>query len=268
MVVGPTRTTRGVHSVAKLVTGFRLAVATLLLVPLLAAAAGLGKLTVTSSLGQPLRAEIELLALQSGEEDSLTVRLASADAFRQAGIELSPALIGLQFSLDTKGARPVIRVSTSQPVNEPFLDLLVELQWATGRLVREYTFLLDPPEYKTQAPAPAPAPSAQAQPAPSAPAPSAPAPSAESRPAPAAAAAPPAAAAGAKQQEVKKGDTLGAIARQNLPEGVTLNQMLIALYRANEDAFIRGNVNLVRAGRILTIPDREDRKSTRLNSSH
>ncbi|HEX2650245.1 MAG TPA: FimV/HubP family polar landmark protein [Burkholderiales bacterium] len=239
---------------AKLVAGFRLAVAALLLAPLLAAAAGLGKLTVTSSLGQPLRAEIEIVALQSGEEDSLTIRLANAEAFRQAGIELSPALIGMQFALDTKGARPVIRVSTSQPVNEPFLDLLVELQWATGRLVREYTFLLDPPEYKAQAPAPVPAPAPSAQAAPqAAPAPAAPAPSAEPRPS--AVAAP--AAAGAKQQEVKKGDTLGAIARQNLPEGVTLNQMLIALYRANEDAFIKGNINLVRSGRILNIPDRD-----------
>jgi len=61
----------------------------------------------------------------------------------------------------------------------------------------------------------------------------------------------------AKQHEVKKGDTLGAIARQNLPPGVTLNQMLIALFRANQSAFIRDNVNLVRAGRILNIPDRE-----------
>ena len=245
----------GVHSVAKLVAGFRLAVAALLFAPLLAVAAGLGKLTVTSSLGQPLRAEIEIVALQSGEEDSLTVKLASPDAFSQAGIELSPALIGMQFSLDTKGARPVIRVSTSQPVNEPFLDLLVELQWATGRLVREYTFLLDPPEYKTQAPAPTPAPAPSAQAAPSAaPAPAAPAPSAQP---PSGLVTTPPGTTGAKQQEVKKGDTLGAIARDNLPEGVTLNQMLIALYRANEDAFIKGNINLVRAGRILNIPDRD-----------
>src|SRR5258706_1139737 len=179
-----------VRSVAKLVTGIRLAVATLLFVPLLASAAGLGRLTVSSSIGQPLRAEIEIVSLQSGEADSLSVRLASPEAFRQAGIEISPALIGLQFSVETRGNRPVIRVTTAQPVNEPFVDMLVELQWATGRLVREYTFLLDPPEYKAQPPAAAPAPAPVAKPAPSAePAPATPAPSVETRPIPAAPAA-------------------------------------------------------------------------------
>ena len=233
----------------------RLAVATLLLFPVLACAAGLGQLTVKSSLGQPLRAEIEIVSLQSGEVDSLSVRLASPEAFQQAGLELSPSLIGLQFTIDTKGGRPVIRISSPQPVNEPFIDMLVEMQWSTGRLIRDYTFLLDPPEYKAPpvaastaapgAPAERPIPSAEQR------APGKAAPSVESRPA----AAP--AMAGAKQVEVKKGDTLGAIARDNLPEGVTLNQMLAALYRANENAFIKGNINLVRAGRILNIPDRE-----------
>ncbi len=237
-------------------SGIRIALAVLLCAPLMAHAAGLGRLTVNSALGQPLRAEIEIVSLQAGEEDSLQARLASMDAFRQAGIELSGALVGLQFSIEKRAGRPVIRLSTSQPVNEPFLDLLVELSWATGRLVREYTFLIDPQEYKGPTPAavPAPAPAPAAQPAPE---PAAkPAPRGEARPIPAAPT-PAAPAAAGKQHDVKKGDTLGAIARQNLPEGVTLNQMLMALYRANQDAFIRGNINLVRAGRILNIPDRE-----------
>src|SRR6185436_18367279 len=113
---------------------------------------------------QPLNAEVEIVSLQSGEEDSLTARLATPEAFKQAGIELSSALIGVQLSIDKRGGRPVIRLSTVQPVNEPFLDVLIELQWATGRLVREYTFLLDPPEYRTPKPAaaaPAPAPAAK-----------------------------------------------------------------------------------------------------------
>ena len=236
----------------KSVTGIRIALAALLCAPLLAYSAGLGRLSVNSAIGQPLNAEIEIVSLQSGEEDSLTARLASAEAFRQAGIELSPALIGAQLSIDKRGGRPVIRLTTSQPVNEPFLDVLVELQWATGRLVREYTFLLDPPE--TRAPKPAPAapaaPAPAAKPAPSA-APAQPASRPEARPIPASP------TAGARQEEVKKGDTLGAIARRTKPDGVTLNQMLAALYRANQDAFIRGNVNLVRAGRILNVPDRE-----------
>ena len=247
---------------AKLVTGIRVVVATLLFAPLLAYSAGLGRLTVNSALGQPLNAEIEIVSLQSGEEDSLFARLAPPEAFRQAGIELSSALVSLKFAIDKKGAKPVIRLTTSQPINEPFLDVLIELQWASGRLIREYTFLLDPSEYKGPQPAAAvPAPAAVATPAP-APAPTAepmaakPAPRSESRPIPSAAAVP-APAAGAKQEEVKKGDTLGNIARRNKPDGVTLNQMLIALFRANQDAFIRGNINLVRAGRILNVPDRE-----------
>ena len=77
----------------KTVTGIRIALAALLCAPLLAYSAGLGRLTVSSALGQPLRAEIEIVSLQPGEEDALTARLASLDAFRQAGIDLSPALI-------------------------------------------------------------------------------------------------------------------------------------------------------------------------------
>jgi pilus assembly protein FimV len=235
--------------------GIRIALAALLCAPLLAHAAGLGRLTVQSALGQPLRAEIEIVSLQPGEEDSLQARLATQEAFRSAGIELSGSLIGLQFAIDKRGGRPVIRLTTAQPVNEPFLDLLVELSWNTGRLVREYTFLIDPAEYKgppVAAAKPAPAPIAR----PSAPeaVPLKPAPRGT---APAAAPSPAAPSAGASQHEVRKGDTLGAIARQNLPAGVTLNQMLIALYRANEGAFIKGNINLVRTGRILNIPDRE-----------
>jgi pilus assembly protein FimV len=240
--------------VSKWITGFRLALAALLFVPLLAHAAGLGRLTVQSALGQPLAAEIEIVSLQPGEDESLIARLASQEAFRQAGIEMSPALVGVRFAIERRAGRPLIRVSTLQPVNEPFLDLLVELQWATGRLVREYTFLLDPPEYKGPQPiAAAPAPAAKPAPAP-APAVEAvkPAPSVEARPITPA----PSAAAPAGSYEVKKGDTLGAIARDNRPAGVTFNQMLIALYRANQSAFIRENINLVRAGRILTIPDR------------
>jgi len=235
-------------------SGIRIALAALLCVPLLAQAAGLGRLQVNSSLGQALRAEIEIVSLQAGEEDSLQARLATREAFKQAGIEMSSALVGLQFAIDKRGGRPVIRLSTTQPVNEPFLDVLIELSWSTGRLVREYTFLLDPAEYKGPPQDAAPAPAAKPKPAASAPAAPAPAPRTEPRPT---VSAPAAAAPGAKQHEVKKGDTLGAIARQNLPAGVTLNQMLIALYRANESAFIKSNINLVRAGRILNIPDRE-----------
>ena len=111
-------------------------------------AAGLGRLTVLSPLGQPLLAEIEIVSLQPGEEEGLSARLAAPEAFEQAGIDINPALNSLRINLERRDKRPFLRVTTLQPVNEPFLDLLVELQWNTGRLVREYTFLLDPPEYK------------------------------------------------------------------------------------------------------------------------
>src|SRR6267143_233139 len=269
-------------------------------------AAGLGQLSVISPLGQPLNAEIEIVSLQPGEEEGLVARLAPPDAFKAAGIDFNPALVTARFTLERRAGRPLLRVRTTQPVNDPFLEMLVELQWTTGRLVREYTVLLDPPEYRgpqaiaaapvapakpaaapepkpaaeapaaqpapepARAPAPAPAP-VEARPLPSVPAPAAEpalasAPAAEAqveKPAPAEAEKPAAepvgepAAAEERKVAVKKGDTLSEIARQNLPPGANLNQMLIAIYRANEDAFIRKNVNLLRAGRILDIPSAE-----------
>src|SRR3989454_3791064 len=271
-------------------------------------AAGLGQLSVISPLGQPLNAEIEIVSLQPGEEEGLVARLAAPDAFRAAGIDFNPALATARFAIERRGGRPLLRVRTTQPVNDPFLEILVELQWTTGRLVREYTVLLDPPEYRgpqaiaaapaeratpaaaspepklADAPAAQPAPEPARAPAPapieSKPLASVPARAAEPAPAaeaqvekPAAAEAEKPAAAEAEKPAaepvgepaaaeegkvaVKKGDTLSEIARQNLPRGANLNQMLIAIYRANEDAFIRKNVNLLRAGRILDIPGAE-----------
>jgi pilus assembly protein FimV len=251
-------------------------------------AAGLGRLTVLSTLGEPLSAEIEIVSLQPGEDEGLTARLASADVFAQAGIDVNPALNSVRITIERRDKRPYLRVTSRDSISEPFLDLLIELQWPSGRLVREYTFLLDPPEYRARqqaiaaapppaAPAPAaPAPAAE-KPAPAAeepkPAeapPTAAAPAIEATPIPAPATTPEAPAAAAEQPaaekpaaqtpagntyEVKRGDTLGAIAKARLPPGVSLNQMLVAIFRANEDAFIRGNVNLVRTGKILNIPE-------------
>jgi len=269
---------------------------------LAAHAAGLGRLTVLSPLGQPLVAEVEIVSVQRGEEEGLAARLAAPDAFATAGIELNPALLGLRISVEHHDKRPYLRLTTTQPINEPFLDLLIELQWSTGRLVREYTFLLDPPEYKGRqavaaaptppvpprapeaaqppppeaappapeakpapaieetplTPGPAPAePSGTAQQAPEATPSPAPTPSAEAAPeqAPSTPTAAEPAKPGPNTYEVKRGDTLAVIAKQYVRPGVTLDQMLMAIFRANEDAFIRGNVNLVRTGKILNIPD-------------
>src|SRR3970040_339189 len=125
-----------------------LARARALAAPLAAYAAGLGRLTVWSPLGQPLNAEIEIVSLQSGEEQGLSARIAPIEAFRQAGIEPNPVLVGARVTIERRDGRPFIRIRSPQAISEPFLDLLVELQWNTGRLVRESTVLLDPPEHK------------------------------------------------------------------------------------------------------------------------
>ncbi|WP_432241054.1 FimV/HubP family polar landmark protein [Herbaspirillum robiniae] len=349
------------------------ALALALAVPLGAHAASLGKLTVLSSLGQPLRAEIEVTAVSAEEAGKLSAKLASAEAFSRANVDYNPVLSSLAFAVEQRQGRHFIRISSSQPVSDPFVDLLLELSAGDSKLVREYTFLLDPADSKsprnaqvapltpnapvakggeaapannappaasaapaaTPAPAPAPqeaapapAPVAPAAPAPApapaaaAPAPAAPAPTPAApaaapaastpipvsgeepattivqRPAPSAlaeelirrqqaapdstpasaspTAAPPAAgqsasgevsrpaapaamapAAGGKVADyrVKQGDTLAGIATRNKQANVSLDQMLIALYRANPDAFMGKNINRLRSGSTLAIPD-------------
>lgn len=215
--------------------------------PLAANAAGLGKLTVFSALGQPLRAEVDLSATRE-ELNTLSAQLASQEAFKQAGIDFTPSLAGVKFAVNRKpNGSAVLKISSSQPINDPFLDLLIELNWANGRLSREYTFLLDPSDVGKQA-----APSATPADVPeSATAPAAPV----ARQARANAAAPAASPEGG-EYKVKAGDTLSKIASANKPEGVSVEQMLVAIYNNNQSAF-DGNMNRLKAGRILTIPDRE-----------
>ena len=124
----------------------QLVAAGLIAVPLTAGAAGLGKLSVTSALGQPLAAEIELFAADKAELDSLSAALASDQAFRDARVEFAPVLSTLRFTVVKKpNGKAILKVTSTRPVNDPFIDMLVELSWASGRLVREYTMLLDPP---------------------------------------------------------------------------------------------------------------------------
>ena len=265
------------------------AVAALMLVfPLHSGAAGLGKITVLSALGQALRAEVDITASRE-ELSSLAARVASVDAFKQAGIEYSPALSSIRLTIEKRSdGRPFVSMASDRPFNEPFLDLLVELNWNSGRLVREYTFLLDPPEalQKPMSPVVAPviAPVAAPVAVPVAPpeprrevaasqseTKNVPAPvdlsppqRPETKVAPVTEAAPRASKAEVAtvraekenaQRLVKRGDTLGLIANETKPDGVNLDQMLVALYRGNQEAF-EGNVNRLKAGKILAIPDR------------
>ena len=151
-----------------------------LLLALQAWALGLGDIRLSSALNQPLRAEIELLAATPDELDNLTVQLASQDTFERYDLERPLFLTSLQFEIVKSGNADgnVIRVTSSEPITEPFVTFLVEASWSRGRLLREYTLLLDPPTF-------APPPSTQQAEAVTAPTRSAPADSGQiQRPAP------------------------------------------------------------------------------------
>ncbi|MCX8145685.1 MAG: hypothetical protein N3C59_05060 [Azovibrio sp.] len=235
--------------------------ASLSLTPLWADAAGLGRITVYSALGQPLRAEVQVSASKD-ELAGMTANLAPLESFRQAGVEFSPTLTQLRFAVEKRAGGAVVKVTSERPINEPFLDFLLELNWSSGRLVREYTFLLDPPEVMAQTTRRQAVVDARMVPA-------LPAGTEQgevlARPAPAGK--PPVAAQSRQAAEparaeretsdayqVKPGDTLRRIASEHLPEGVTLEQMLVALYRNNADAFSGNNMNRLRAGAVLQIP--------------
>nr|WP_315256327.1 FimV/HubP family polar landmark protein [uncultured Duganella sp.] len=232
------------------------AVASAVLMAATAHAAGLGKLTVLSALGQPLRAEIELTAVTPEEAGALVARLAPQDAYRSANIDFNPALLSLRFEVEQRNGRQLIKVSSSQTINEPFVDMLLELSWTGGRMVREYTFLLDPPDLRaTQAPqvtAPVDVSNRAAPTQPATQQPAAPAAAAPARPA-----APVRAKADVTEYTVRRGDTLTRIASQVKPADVSLDTMLVALYRANPEAFSGKNMNRLKSGQILAVPSTE-----------
>ncbi len=217
------------------------------LTPAVGHTAGLGKLTILSAIGQPLVGEIDLVSVRKEEVSTLAARIAPPDAYKNANINFSAALVGARASVEKRpNGSLYIRVTSTRPLDEPYLDLLVELSWNTGRLMREYTALVDPPGFgPTQSVAPAVA--SATKPAPAAPlTPSAPTASTPQ----AVASAPSAQTYGPVQQ----GDTLRKIASGVRPQGVSLDQMLVAIFRSNPDAFINNNMNLLRSGRILKIP--------------
>ena len=287
-----------------------------------AQALGLGTLEVKSQLNQPLVAEIPLIGVDAGELDALSVRLASPEAFERVGLPPPGGVTAnLQFSVGRNArGEPVVRVTTSNRVDAPFVAFLMEADWGKGSVVREFTALIDPPHIAAatvtpmtapavsvvpaptalppaaappaapepgpsealiaeepitaaalpEAPEPAPAPP-PAPPAPPAPPPAPiavaqpepaplPAPIAVAQPEPAPAPPPaplPAPAAATDRREVQEGDTLWRIAQQNR-QGATAAQMMLAIQRANPDAFLRENINLLRKGAVLRIPTPED----------
>ena len=110
-----------------------------------ALALGLGRLTVDSALGQPLSARIDLTSVSRDELESLSAKIADPSLYRQNNLTYQGVLARTRVAVEYVGGNPVLKISSTAAVNEPFLDLMVELNWASGRVVREYTFLLDPP---------------------------------------------------------------------------------------------------------------------------
>lgn len=235
-------------------------------------ALALGRLSVQSALGEPLRAEIDIPEINAAEADSLRAAIASPEAYKAAGLDYNPALNGLRLALQKRpDGRTVLRITGDRPVNEPFLDLVLDANWAAGRTVRDYTLLLDPPV--TRAPAavataPQITPPATPREA-SAPVqtvrPASPAPSVAPTPRPAPPVVPPAPRAPAvaanpgvgtdKGVTVQRGDTASKIAAAYKPASVSLDQMLVALLQANPNAFVKGNLNRIKAGAVLDMPN-------------
>lgn len=231
-----------------------------------ASALALGRITVQSALGEPLRAEIDLPQITPAEADSLKATTASPDVFRAQGMEFTPTMNSLRIQLQRRpDGSAVLRLTSDRPVNEPFLDFVLDANWGSGRIVRSYTMLLDPPAMRRASPAVTASPQIAASPAPSAPAVRAPAPPraseapAPSTPRPPAAPPRPAPADGVK---VQAGDTAGRIANAYRPSSVSLDQMLVAMMRANPDAFVQGNVNRLKAGAVLQMPDEAAAQAT------
>lgn len=257
-----------------------------------AAAVGVGGINVTSALGQSLKADIELVSLDKSEKSSLVARLATPQAYKAAGLDY-PFGNKFKFTIESRAdGESYVHATSAQPVNEPFVSLLVELTWSSGKLVREFTFLLDPVGYQAEQPAAAPVqavppvvePVAEAAPVVPAVTPEATPPESSavvSAPIETAAETPSkaeTALAAAKQPVIKsssnktpqpavtepgdivvqRGDTLNKIAAQSQVDGVSLERMLVALYRVNADKFDGKNMNRIKTGKILRMPDAKD----------
>ena len=210
-----------------------------------ASALSFGRLSVQSSLGEPLQAEVQINSITPAEEASLRLRLASPGAYRDAGIEFDEVLsrARVTFARQPDG-RPVMLLRTDRPVTNVFVDVLVEARWASGQQLLGYTLLVNP--------------AGAGSPAAGGPAPAGPvvgsAPAQDVPASPAGAVAP----AAGNTHLVQPGDTLLKVARQYRADGVSLDQMLAALFRANPQAFMGSNMNRLKAGAVLTLPSASD----------
>jgi len=226
--------------------------ALLLVLPGISHALGLGDVHLNSPLNAPLDAEIELVNATPEDLATLDARLASKDTFARYGLDWPQFMSSVTVTRDrSANGTQVLRIKSTETVTEPFLTLLIEASWARGRLVREYTVLLDPPVFAPNSVAAAP----QTMPAVGDSTTS----GQISRPAQTETqAAPPVAAGGGDSYEVQRGDSLSAIARRlSASTGVRTDQAMVAIYRGNSGAF-EGDMNKLRAGAVLRMPGSDE----------
>ena len=269
------------------------------ILPTSSLALGLGEIEVNSFLNQPLNAEIEVISARPGEIDDLLVSLASSEAFTRAGLERPRHLSDLRFSVkkNEEGDEAVIVVSTKSAIKEPFLNFLIEADWSKGRVLREYTVLLDPPFYANQ-PAPAetiaepveqPASEETSaeeasvseiveqsgvttsvdtiEPAESSESIIQPIALSEDTSTPAVPEPEPVTEEYASDEtrsvaqgdvSIVKGDTLWSIASRYKDDDHSMSQVMLAFQRANPNAFNDGNINNMKVGAVLRVPDAEE----------
>ena len=237
-------------------------------------ALSLGKATVQSSLGQVLRAEVEVSITTDAEADSLAADIASAQAYAASNLDVSPALKGLKVSLERRAiGNSVIRIVGEQPINEPVLQVLLDVRWSTGKMVRSFTLFIDPPAVPEKTttetgsivgatPAvvlvpekiPPLVPSVAAEATAAKPEPVQTVPAAESQPSVNAAVA-------RRSAVVQKGDTTRQIVAQLRNENLTAEQLMLALLRANPEAFVGQNINRLKAGAKLILEPLPDARA-------
>lgn len=254
-------------------TAVAIAAIALLSVPVSnALALSLGRVTVLSALGEPLRAEIDIPSISPDEAASLKATVAPPDAFIAAGLDYNPAMTSLRATLQQRpDGRAYIRLSSDRAINDPFVDMILEASWSSGRIVRDYTMLFDPPAFRKPSAAQTPTLPQVTAPVESAVTngPSRIPPTASnnrSTPQPTPVPKPISAPSSVKQDKpvanknivIKAGDTAGKIAATYKPQGVSLDQMLVALLRANPEAFVNDNINRIRSGAVMNLPTAEE----------
>lgn len=244
-------------------------------------ALGLGDMKLFSAVNEPLRAEIKLLKVGDLNTTQVLIKLASMQDFDRANVEREFFLTGMRYEVELDGrGGGVVKVTTEDPVREPYLNFLLEAKWPSGRLIREYTLLLDLPAFTSTSSANSAALQAP-QAAPSSPAtdsyaidepqvePETPSAPVQTRSAPPVAATPPRQAIQREAESqpqrnnsdrytTERSDTLWQIAQKVRPsDRVTVNQTMIALQEDNPEAFINGNINRLKVGQVLRIPDEQ-----------